>query len=221
MQPITAVFSVPESNSNLGAVLAQLKNNAREAHGGRLRQHGHDEAGFRQIPGARQPDRHEHGVGEGAGHGFNNDDLALFPNQFVNAHLLVRTLKDATLIPTATIQQNGQTSFVYVIKDGTAHIQNIKPGVVDDKLGLTQVEGVNPGDVIANSSFDKLQDNSKVTIQSPTPAGGEKGKGHGGKGGNSPAPHANASPAADAGASPSPGTSASPAHHKHSADSGS
>jgi multidrug efflux system membrane fusion protein len=46
-------------------------------------------------------------------------------------------------------------------------LHNIKLGVTDN--GLTQVEGINPGDVVANSSFDKLQDNSKVTITSSKP----------------------------------------------------
>jgi membrane fusion protein, multidrug efflux system len=98
---------------------------------------------------------------------FANINDALFPNQFVNTRLLVNTLQGVTLIPASTIQQNGQTSFVYVIQDNVAHNRTIKPGVTD--AGVTQVEGINPGDVVASSSFDKLQDNSKVVI-SNTPA---------------------------------------------------
>jgi membrane fusion protein, multidrug efflux system len=59
---------------------------------------------------------------------FSNDDFGLFPNQFVNARLLVQSLDGVTLIPSATIQQDGQTSFVYVIQDNVAHLRNIKPG---------------------------------------------------------------------------------------------
>ena len=81
---------------------------------------------------------------------FPNTDFALFPNQFVNARLLVRTLDNVTLIPSSTIQQNGQTSFVYVVQDNVAHLKNIKPGVADN--GMTQVEGVNPGDVLADDA---------------------------------------------------------------------
>jgi multidrug efflux system membrane fusion protein len=66
------------------------------------------------------------------------------------------------LIPSSTIQQNGQASFVYVIQDNVAYMRSLKPGVTDG--GMTQVDGINPGDVVANSSFDKLQDKSKVTI---------------------------------------------------------
>jgi multidrug efflux system membrane fusion protein len=105
---------------------------------------------------------------------FDNKDAALFPNEFVNARLLVNTLKDATLIPTSTIQHNGQTAFVYVIQDSVAHMRTVKPGVTDG--GTAQVTGVNPGDVLANTSFDKLQDNSKVVISNkPAPASSATG----------------------------------------------
>jgi membrane fusion protein, multidrug efflux system len=100
---------------------------------------------------------------------FDNKNDSLFPNQFVNARLLVNTLQGVTLIPTSAIQHNGQTAFVYVIQNATAQIRNIKPGVVD--AGQTAVEGINPGDVVANSSFDKLQNNSKIVVsQQPVPA---------------------------------------------------
>ena len=97
---------------------------------------------------------------------FANRNGALFPNLFVNTKLLVRTLHGMTLIPSSTIQQNGDVSFVYVIQNKTAHIQDVKVGVSDS--GMTAVAGVNPGDVIADSSFQKLQNNAKVVI-SKTP----------------------------------------------------
>lgn len=73
-----------------------------------------------------------------------------------------------TLVPASAIQQNGQASFVYVIQDDVAHSRSIKPGVTDG--GLTQVDGINSGDVVANSSFDKLQDNTAVTISNKASA---------------------------------------------------
>lgn len=101
---------------------------------------------------------------------FPNSDGALFPNQFVNSRLLVNTLHGVTLIPTAAIQHNGQAAFVYVIENNRAHLRPITVGVVN---GLTaQVDGINPGDVLATSSFDKLQDNAPVAI-SRRPAGRE------------------------------------------------
>jgi multidrug efflux system membrane fusion protein len=96
---------------------------------------------------------------------FDNKNDALFPNQFVNTRLLVNTLQGMTLIPASAIQQNGQASFVYVIQNNVAQMRSIKPGVTDG--GLTQVDGINPGDVVANSSFDKLQDKVAVAISNP------------------------------------------------------
>jgi multidrug efflux system membrane fusion protein len=101
---------------------------------------------------------------------FDNKDTALFPNQFVNTRLLVDTLHGVTLLPASAIQQNGQASFVYVIQDNVAHIRSVKAGITN--AGLTQVEGIQPGDVVADSSFEKLQDKSPVAIvNKPTSAG--------------------------------------------------
>ena len=94
---------------------------------------------------------------------FPNQDLMLFPNQFVNARLLVDTQQNAALVPTAAIQRNAQGAFVYVIKsDQTAAMQNVTVGTTDGSVAA--VEGVQPGDVIAITGFDKLQDGAKVKI---------------------------------------------------------
>jgi multidrug efflux system membrane fusion protein len=99
---------------------------------------------------------------------FDNRDDALFPNQFVNTRLLVDTLHAATLIPATAIQQNGQESFVYVVAGGVAHTRQVKPGVTD--RGTTQVEGVEPGELVANSNFERLRDNAPVEVSgSPAP----------------------------------------------------
>ena len=79
----------------------------------------------------------------------------------------MNTLQGVTLLPSSAIQQNGQASFVYIIQNSIAHMRSIKAGVTNG--GLTQVTGIGPGDVVANSSFDKLQDNAKVAV-SNTPA---------------------------------------------------
>ena len=107
---------------------------------------------------------------------FQNRDRALFPNQFVNARLLVETLKDMTLVPTSTIQHNGQVAFVYVIENGAAQMRNVTPGVTEGSR--TAVTGINPGDVVINSSFEKLQPNMKVVVAKHTPpAGSTSGSG--------------------------------------------
>jgi len=102
---------------------------------------------------------------------FANSDVALFPNQFVNARLLVDTQQNATLVPTAAIQRNPQGAFVYVVKSNQAAMQAVTIGTTDG--GVAAVQGVNPGDLIAVTGFDKLQDGAKVSIQkSPADSNG-------------------------------------------------
>ena len=113
---------------------------------------------------------------------FANSDISLFPNQFVNARLLVDTQQNATLIPTAAIQRNPQGAFVYVVKSNQAAMQSVTIGTTDG--GLAAVQGVNPGDAVAITGFDKLQDGAKVSIQkSPadnsSPANATSGSGSG------------------------------------------
>jgi multidrug efflux system membrane fusion protein len=93
---------------------------------------------------------------------FKNVDNSLFPNQFVNARLLLNTLQDVVLIPSSAIQHNGDANYVFLIQNGVAHMHNVKPGVSESNI--TQVQGLNPGDVVADSSFEKLTDGSKVVI---------------------------------------------------------
>jgi membrane fusion protein, multidrug efflux system len=74
---------------------------------------------------------------------FQNGNDALFPNQFVNTRLLVKTLKGVTLVPSGAIQHNGSVAFVYAIEGGFAHMRTVKTGVTD--AGNTVVEGIAPG----------------------------------------------------------------------------
>jgi membrane fusion protein, multidrug efflux system len=163
LQPITVIFTIPEDS--LDAVQAQLRKNAT------LTVDVYDRSAQKKLASGKllaldnQIDTTTGTVKVRAV--FDNDDFALFPNQFVNARLLVQTLQKVTLIPSAAIQQNAQQSFVYVIQDNVAHLRNIKAGVTDN--GLTQVEGINPGETVADSSFDKLQNNAKVTVVSSKP----------------------------------------------------
>ena len=98
---------------------------------------------------------------------FDNKNGALFPNQFVNTRLLVNTLDGVTLVPTAAVQHNGQVAFLYVIANGVVSVRNITTGVADG--GMTSVTGINPGEVVATSSFDKLQAGSKVVAAKQAP----------------------------------------------------
>ena len=93
---------------------------------------------------------------------FDNKNNALFPNQFVNARLKLQTLHNVVLIPSSAIQHNADQTFVFLIQNDVAHIHNIKPGV--SEASETEVEGLSPGDVIADSSFEKLQDGAKIIV---------------------------------------------------------
>jgi len=98
---------------------------------------------------------------------FDNKDGALYPNQFVNTRLLVNTVNGVTLVPTAAVQHNGEVSFLYVIGNKVASERNITTGVANG--GMTAVEGINPGEVVATSSFDKLQAGSPVAAAQQAP----------------------------------------------------
>jgi multidrug efflux system membrane fusion protein len=167
-QPITVIFTVAEVA--LGTIQAQMRQ------GGQLRVDAYDATATTKIATGKlltvdnQIDTTTGTVKLRAI--FDNTNGGLFPNQFVNTRLLVKTLRNMTLIPTSAIQHNGETAFVYLIQNGTAQVRNVKPGVADGTI--TAVEGINPGDVVANSSFEKLQPNSKVVIAKPGKQGGAK-----------------------------------------------
>ena len=158
LEPTTVVFTIPEDS--LGQVEARLNAKAK------LPVDAFDRAAQTKIAsGALLTLDNQIDTTTGTVKGralFANSNDALFPNQFVNTRLLVNTLEGVTLIPSSSIQQNGQASFVYLIQNKLAHMRSVTPGVTNG--GVTQVEGINPGDVVANSSFDKLQDNVAVVI---------------------------------------------------------
>jgi len=106
---------------------------------------------------------------------FPNEDNALFPNQFVNARLLVDTTLDAVIIPTAAIQRSPQSTFVYVVKeDGTVESRTIAVGPSEgDDVSITN--GLSPGEVVVVEGVDRLQQGTKVQARVAS-AGQAKGK---------------------------------------------
>jgi multidrug efflux system membrane fusion protein len=97
---------------------------------------------------------------------FPNKGLTLFPNQFVNARLLVRMLKDVTLVPTVAVQHNGTNDFVYVVKpDNTVAVQNVTALTTNERD--TAVQGLNADVRIATAGFDRLENGVHVTVRSP------------------------------------------------------
>jgi len=158
LEPITVIFTIPEDS--LGQVEARLNAKAK------LPVDAFDRTAQTKIASGSLltlDNQIDTTTGTVKGRAlFANTNNALFPNQFVNTRLLVNTLEGVTLIPSSAIQQNGQASFVYLIQNNFAHMRSVSPGVTNG--GVTQVEGISPGDVVANSSFDKLQDKAAVVI---------------------------------------------------------
>lgn len=100
---------------------------------------------------------------------FNNEDNILFPQQFVNTHLLVDTKRNLSLVPLAAIQRGPQGTYVYVVGPGnTVKIHNIT--VAQTTAGTVGInDGLQPGDVVVTDGQDKLQDGTKV-IPNQAPA---------------------------------------------------
>jgi multidrug efflux system membrane fusion protein len=73
-------------------------------------------------------------------------------------------VQNQILIPSSAVQHNGESAFVYLIQSGQVRMTTVKPGASDSSM--IAVEGLHPGDVVANSSFEKLQDGSKITVSS-------------------------------------------------------
>jgi multidrug efflux system membrane fusion protein len=105
---------------------------------------------------------------------FSNEDNALFPNQFVNVHLLVDTKRDLTVVPAAAIQRGPQGTYVYAAgSDNTAKIRVVTIAqTTGNNVGLSA--GLNAGDVVVIDGQDKLQDGTKIN---PSPAPGGNGSG--------------------------------------------
>jgi multidrug efflux system membrane fusion protein len=109
---------------------------------------------------------------------FNNSGNVLFPNQFVNVHLLVDTKKNLALVPVAAVQRGPQGVYVYTVdSNNTVKIQTVTVAqTTESTAGISS--GLNLGEIVVTDGQDKLQDGSKVTTStSPngnaTPPSGE------------------------------------------------
>jgi multidrug efflux system membrane fusion protein len=99
---------------------------------------------------------------------FDNDKNILFPNQFVNVHLLVDTKRNVTVVPAAAIQRGPQGTYVYSVqKNNTVKIQPVTVALsTSSSIGIST--GLQPGDVVVTDGQDKLQDGSKIEAHAAT-----------------------------------------------------
>ncbi len=103
---------------------------------------------------------------------FDNKNNALFPNQFVNARLLVEEKRGVVLLPTAAIQRNTNMTYVYLVKpDSTVTVRAITVGTTDN--GQAEItSGLQPEDEVVMTGVDKLTEGAKIRI-----AGADNGQG--------------------------------------------
>jgi len=95
---------------------------------------------------------------------FKNPDNTLFPNQFVNARLLVDTHRGVTLVKNPVVQRNAQGTFVYLV--GAEHQVHLRPVTVVTTDGkLSEVKGIEPGAVVAADNFNRLMDGATIAIR--------------------------------------------------------
>jgi multidrug efflux system membrane fusion protein len=117
---------------------------------------------------------------------FDNQNNALFPNQFVNVRLLVDVLKNTVVIPASTIQRGSQGTFVYVVnEDQTAALRSV---TIKNTEGndVALASGVEAGEMVVLEGMDKIQDGARVDVQVPSQNGdgfvSRRGNGNRGRG---------------------------------------
>ena len=94
---------------------------------------------------------------------FPNPDLQLWPGQFVSVRLLVDTLKDVVVVPTAAVQRGPNGMFVYVVRDDdTVAMRPVTMSLQDENLTVVTT-GVKVGERVVTTSFNQLSDGKKVT----------------------------------------------------------
>jgi membrane fusion protein, multidrug efflux system len=122
---------------------------------------------------------------------FDNRDGKLFPQQFVNAKLLVDTMQDAVLVPTAAIQLGAPGSYVYAVNsDSTVSVRVIKPGPIDGEQAAV-LSGLELGETVVTDGVDRLYDGAKVQLPEKRPSsdGAERPRRFSGKPDGSPREH--------------------------------
>ena len=95
---------------------------------------------------------------------FPNEDDKLFPNQFVNARLLLDTKRNVVIVPAAAIQRSPDSMYVYVVKsDNTVDVRNIVSSLTEGDQSAID-SGLEAGDVVVIDGVDKLQPGAKVSV---------------------------------------------------------
>ena len=101
---------------------------------------------------------------------FDNKDLSLWPNQFVNIRLMLAVRQDAIVVPLAAIQRGTQGSYVYTVKAGKANLQTVKVDMTQGNIALI-ANGVSVGDQVVVDGQERLQSGTPVEVHDASPSG--------------------------------------------------
>ena len=172
LEPITVIFTISEDN--LPPVLAKLRAGVRLTVDAYNREQTKKIATGHLLTIDNQIDTNSGTLRFRAE--FDNKDHMLFPNQFVNARLLLDTKRGATVVPTAAIQRSPQGTFVYLVKaDQTVTVRPVKLGPSEgDETAID--EGLAPGDRVVVEGAERLREGSKVEVKGPGPGTSRKAR---------------------------------------------
>ncbi len=163
LEPITVIFTIPEDN--LPPVLAKLRAGERLPVAAFNREQTQKLSTGSLLSLDNQIDPNSGTVRLRAE--FANKEHTLFPNQFVNARLLLETRQGATLVPTVALQRSPHGPFVYLVKaDQTVSVRLVRPGPSEgDHVAID--EGLSPGDLVVVEGAERLREGSKVELKNP------------------------------------------------------
>jgi multidrug efflux system membrane fusion protein len=206
IQPITVIFTIPEDS--IAAVVSAMKLDPQ------LPVDAYTRGGFTQELANGNLLTIDNQIDPTTGTvklraSFPNIDNALFPNQFVNARMLVDTKKNVVTVPVAAVQHGTNNStFIYTLdaQDSTVHLQNVTTGAISFDGSTEEItKGINENDTVVTDGVDKLSDGAKVVVAKPDEANGS------GADSTSPPDSSSSAPDTDAG----PATSGGNAEHHH------
>lgn len=173
MQPMSVVFTVPEDS--VGNVLDHLHR------GEKLRVDAFDRSLTNQIASGTLSNS-DNQIDTATGTlklraMFDNAGLELFPNQFVNAHLILETLHDQIVVPGAALLNGSQGSYVYVVNaDNTVSMRQVVAGpTAGDRVAITK--GLSTGQTVVVDGADQLRDGAKIILPQASGAGSSGGGG--------------------------------------------
>ncbi len=164
LQPIAVLFTLPEDN--LPTVSRQMRK-------GRLQAEAYSRDDQTKLAtGTLETIDNQIDITTGTGKlkaVFDNRDRSLWPNQFVNVHLLLEVRKNNTVVPVAAIQRGPQGTYVFTVKpDKTAEMRPVTLAFTEGNFSSI-TEGVSPGETVVVDGQDKLQPGSRVEVRAGGP----------------------------------------------------